>query len=57
MIQGESGLAALNGGPGGEPRYVPMAVCDKVSGYALAWRLERAFASRRPASANTTAKC
>ena len=36
MIQGESGLAALNGGGGGEPRYVPMAVCDKICGYALA---------------------
>ena len=36
MIQGESGLAALNGGPGGEPRYVPMAVCDKICGYVLA---------------------
>src|SRR6516165_11714787 len=36
VIQGESGLAALNGGPGGEPRYVPMAVCDKICGYVLA---------------------
>jgi crotonobetainyl-CoA:carnitine CoA-transferase CaiB-like acyl-CoA transferase len=36
VIQGESGLAALNGGVGGEPRYVPMAVCDKVCGYVLA---------------------
>jgi crotonobetainyl-CoA:carnitine CoA-transferase CaiB-like acyl-CoA transferase len=36
VIQGESGLAALNGGVGGEPRYVPMAVCDKLCGYALA---------------------
>jgi len=35
VIQGESGLAALNGG-GGEPRYVPMAVCDKICGYVLA---------------------
>jgi crotonobetainyl-CoA:carnitine CoA-transferase CaiB-like acyl-CoA transferase len=35
VIQGESGLAALNG-VDGEPRYVPMAVCDKVCGYALA---------------------
>ena len=31
VIQGESGLAALNGGSGGAPRYVPMVVCDKVS--------------------------
>ncbi len=36
VIQGESGLAALNGGVGGEPRYVPMAVSDKICGYALA---------------------
>jgi crotonobetainyl-CoA:carnitine CoA-transferase CaiB-like acyl-CoA transferase len=36
VIQGESGLAALNGGVGGEPRYVPMAVCDKICGYVLA---------------------
>jgi crotonobetainyl-CoA:carnitine CoA-transferase CaiB-like acyl-CoA transferase len=36
VIQGESGLAALNGGPDREPRYVPMAVCDKICGYVLA---------------------
>jgi crotonobetainyl-CoA:carnitine CoA-transferase CaiB-like acyl-CoA transferase len=36
VIQGESGLAALNGGGGGEPRYVPMAVCDKICGHVLA---------------------
>ena len=36
VIQGESGLAALNGGVGGEPRYVPMAVCGKICGYVLA---------------------
>lgn len=36
VIQGESGLAALNGGVGGEPRYLPMAVCDKICGYVLA---------------------
>jgi crotonobetainyl-CoA:carnitine CoA-transferase CaiB-like acyl-CoA transferase len=36
VIQGESGLAALNGGVGREPRYVPMAVCDKICGYVLA---------------------
>ena len=39
VIQGESGLAALNGGVGGEPRYVPMAVCDKLCGYVLARQL------------------
>jgi len=36
VIQGESGLAALNGGAGGEPHYVPMAVSDKICGYVLA---------------------
>jgi crotonobetainyl-CoA:carnitine CoA-transferase CaiB-like acyl-CoA transferase len=36
VIQGESGLAALNGGAEGEPRYLPMAVCDKICGYVLA---------------------
>ena len=36
VIQGESGLAALNGGVGGDPRYVPMAVSDKICGYVLA---------------------
>ena len=36
VIQGESGLASLNGGAGGEPRYVPMAVSDKICGYVLA---------------------
>ena len=36
VIQGESGLAVLNGGAVGEPRYVPMAVSDKICGYVLA---------------------
>ena len=36
VIQGESGLAVLNGGTVGEPRYVPMAVSDKICGYVLA---------------------
>jgi crotonobetainyl-CoA:carnitine CoA-transferase CaiB-like acyl-CoA transferase len=41
VIQGESGLAAINAGPpdgpdDGEPRYVPMVVADKVCGYVLA---------------------
>jgi len=46
VIQGESGLAALNGGPGGEPRYVPMAVCDKICGYALASAVSMALFHR-----------
>jgi crotonobetainyl-CoA:carnitine CoA-transferase CaiB-like acyl-CoA transferase len=36
VIQGESGLAAINGGADGPPRYVPMVVCDKLCGYVLA---------------------
>ena len=36
VIQGESGLAALNAGPDGAPRYLPMVMCDKISGYVLA---------------------
>ncbi len=35
VIQGESGLAALNG-RGGEPSYFPMAVCDKFCAHVLA---------------------
>jgi len=36
VIQGESGLAAINGGPEDAPRYVPMVVGDKLCGYVLA---------------------
>src|SRR5260221_13667857 len=36
VIQGESGLAALNKGADGAPRYVPMVVGDKVCGNVLA---------------------
>jgi len=36
VIQGESGLAAINGGADGPPGYVPMVVGDKVCGYVLA---------------------
>jgi crotonobetainyl-CoA:carnitine CoA-transferase CaiB-like acyl-CoA transferase len=41
VIQGESGLAAINGGAAtgpddGSPRYVPMVVCDKLCGHVLA---------------------
>ncbi|MBV8524861.1 MAG: CoA transferase [Acetobacteraceae bacterium] len=36
IIQGMSGLASLNAGPDGEPRYVPSVVCDKISGHMLA---------------------
>jgi crotonobetainyl-CoA:carnitine CoA-transferase CaiB-like acyl-CoA transferase len=36
MIQGMSGLAALNGGPDGAPRYVPSVLVDKLTGQLLA---------------------
>ena len=46
VIQGESGLAALNGGRDGPPRYVPMVVCDKVSGHVLAGAVAMALYAR-----------
>jgi len=36
LIQGLSGLAALNAGPDGAPRYVPSVVVDKLTGQMLA---------------------
>lgn len=36
LIQGMSGLAALNAGPDGAPRYVPTVLADKLTGHALA---------------------
>ena len=50
VIQGESGLAALNGDPGGTssepPRYLPMVVCDKLSGHVLAGAVGMALFAR-----------
>ena len=46
IIQGESGLAVLNGGAVGEPRYVPMAVSDKICGYVLASAIGMALFQR-----------
>jgi crotonobetainyl-CoA:carnitine CoA-transferase CaiB-like acyl-CoA transferase len=50
VIQGESGLAAINaaqeGPDAGAPRYVPMAVSDKVCGYVLAGAVAMALYSR-----------
>src|SRR5436190_6777950 len=46
VIQGESGLAALNGGSDGPPRYVPMVVCDKVSAHVLAGAVAMALYAR-----------
>ncbi|HEX5328106.1 MAG TPA: CoA transferase [Acetobacteraceae bacterium] len=36
LIQGMSGLAALNAGPDGAPRYVPTVLADKLTGQVLA---------------------
>src|SRR5689334_5722931 len=46
VIQGESGLAVLNGGADGLPRYVPMVMCDKVSGHVLAGAVAMALFAR-----------
>jgi len=46
VIQGESGLAAINAGQDGEPRYVPMVVCDKLSGHVLASSVGMALFAR-----------
>ncbi len=51
VIQGESGLAALNAGPDGAPRYLPMVVCDKISGYALASAIGMALYHREKTGA------
>jgi crotonobetainyl-CoA:carnitine CoA-transferase CaiB-like acyl-CoA transferase len=36
LIQGISGLASLNAGPDGAPRYAPTVVVDKLTGHMLA---------------------
>jgi crotonobetainyl-CoA:carnitine CoA-transferase CaiB-like acyl-CoA transferase len=36
LIQGVSGVAALNAGPDGAPRYFPMVMVDKLTGATLA---------------------
>jgi crotonobetainyl-CoA:carnitine CoA-transferase CaiB-like acyl-CoA transferase len=50
VIQGESGLAAINaaqnGTDVGQPRYVPMAVSDKICGYMLAGAVAMALYAR-----------
>jgi crotonobetainyl-CoA:carnitine CoA-transferase CaiB-like acyl-CoA transferase len=46
VIQGESGMAALNAGPDGAPRYLPMVVCDKLSGHVLASSVGMALFAR-----------
>ena len=46
VIQGESGLASLNAGQDGAPRYLPMVVCDKLSGHVLASSVGMALFAR-----------
>ena len=50
VIQGESGLAAINaaatGADAGAPRYVPMAVCDKICSQVLAGAVGMALFAR-----------
>jgi crotonobetainyl-CoA:carnitine CoA-transferase CaiB-like acyl-CoA transferase len=46
VIQGESGMAAINAGPDGAPRYLPMAVSDKICGHALAAAVAMALFAR-----------
>jgi crotonobetainyl-CoA:carnitine CoA-transferase CaiB-like acyl-CoA transferase len=46
VIQGESGMAAINAGADGAPRYLPMAVSDKVCGHVLASAIGMALFAR-----------
>ncbi|WP_052945197.1 CaiB/BaiF CoA transferase family protein, partial [Acidisphaera rubrifaciens] len=46
LIQGRSGLAALNAGPDGAPRYVPMVLADKLTGMTLAQAITAALFHR-----------
>jgi formyl-CoA transferase len=46
VIQGESGIAAMVGRSGGEPRYIPMILADKLCGHVLASSIGMALFSR-----------
>ncbi|HWD59904.1 MAG TPA: CoA transferase [Stellaceae bacterium] len=46
VIQGESGFAALNRDADGSPRYAPMVIGDKISGYVLASMVGMALYAR-----------
>ncbi|HTZ37428.1 MAG TPA: CoA transferase [Stellaceae bacterium] len=46
VIQGESGFAALNADRDGGPRYAPMVICDKITGYVLAAMVGMALYAR-----------
>ncbi len=49
LIQGMSGIAALNAGPDGAPRYVPTVVVDKLTGQMLASMIGMALFHRERA--------
>lgn len=46
MIQGGSGVADLNRGKDGQPRYIPMPFVDKLVGYVLASAISMALYQR-----------
>lgn len=46
IIQGESGFAALNKDSDGSPRYAPMVIADKLTGYVLASMVGMALYAR-----------
>ncbi len=46
VIQGESGIAGMNGRGTGEPRYIPMIIADKFCGHVLASSIGMALFSR-----------
>jgi crotonobetainyl-CoA:carnitine CoA-transferase CaiB-like acyl-CoA transferase len=46
VIQGEAGFAWLNASIAGEPRFVPMAICDKLVGHMLASAVGMGLACR-----------
>lgn len=46
VIQGVSGIAAINQQASGEPRYFPSVICDKFCGYVLASSIGMALFAR-----------
>lgn len=46
LIQAGSGLAALNTRMGGEPKYIPTVLCDKLTGQAIAYSILAALFQR-----------
>lgn len=46
LIQGMSGIAALNAGPDGAPRYFPSVMADKICGHVLASMIAMALVHR-----------